>query len=208
MKNSRPSVDPSNLGTLTGAFRHIFNKLMLEIDGMLPARVITGGRDVVEVEPLVTMLTSNNQRVPRGKIASVPVLQLGAGGFMMNFNVVAGSLGWIQANDRDISLFLQSYSSSPPNSLRVKDFADAVFIPGVLTGYTIDEEDEDAMVLQSLDNSVKIALSTGKIKIKAPVVEVEAGAIAINSTGPVSMTTPTFAVTGNITATGTITPGA
>ena len=139
--------------------------------------------------------TLNNQH-QREVLASVPVLNLGAGGFFVNFNIPAGSLGWIKASDRDISLFLQSYQESIPNTQRMHGFSDALFIPDTMTGYTIDAEDTEAMVIQNLSGSVKISLNEERIKLTAPDIE----AIAV---GEFSVTADTFTVTApniNMTA--------
>jgi hypothetical protein len=210
-----PSVNPANLGLLTGAFRHIFGKLMQDIDGVQPAMVIAYDRNSkrAQVQPLILTVGTSGEKVQKAQIASVPPLQIGAGGFVLNFNIKPGDLGWIIACDRDITLFLQNRKMSIPNSNRVKDFADSWFIPHVLSQYITDEEDAENAVLQSLDATVKISLGTNKIKIKAPNLEIEtetatitAESIAITASAAFEITTPTLAVTGDITATGDITP--
>ena len=61
-------------------------------------------------------------------------------------------------------MFLQQYEEIEPNTYRLHQFDDAVFIPDVMTGYTIDSEDADAMVIQNLDGSVKISMDATRIK--------------------------------------------
>ena len=169
-----PSIDPADSEDFTGAFRHIFGKMMQSVDGMLPAKVISYNRTTnrATVQPLIMMLTTADTTVQRATIASVPVFQYGAGDFLLSFPLKVGDLGWIKANDRDISLFLQSYSNAAPNTIRKKSFSDAVFYPDVMRGYTIAGEDADNAVLQNLDGSVKISLGADKIKITAPSVEI------------------------------------
>lgn len=168
--NANPSIDPANEGTLTGAFRQIFGKLLQDVNGMLPARVIAFDRTTnrVQVQPLISVLTTDGNTVARAQIASIPVFQIGGGGHILNFNLVTGDLGWILASDRDISLFLQSYSAQKPNTERKCNFADSLFIPDVMRNYTIAGEDSDNVVLQNLNGSVKISLSQTTVKISAP----------------------------------------
>ena len=170
-----PSIDPANEGDLTGAFRHIINKMLETVDDMLPAKIIAYDRlkNRASVQPLVRVITTSNPTIgiARAQIMSVPVLQIGGGGFVLNFNLKAGDLGWIKANDRDISIFLQGYSDSAPNTLRKHNFADAVFIPDVMRGWTIAGEDAGNAVLQSLDGNTKISLGAEQMKLKVGATE-------------------------------------
>ena len=169
-----PSIDPANdSGDFLGAMKHILNKELQQLDGMLPAKVISFDRtrNRATVQPMVMLLTTSGTTVQRATIASVPVYQIGGGGFILNFNLKAGDLGWIKANDRDISLFLQGYNISAPNTVRKQSFSDAVFYPDVMRGYTIAGEDAENAVLQNLDGSVKISLSQTGVKITAPSIE-------------------------------------
>ena len=55
--------------------------LQHQISDMLPGQVVAYDRatNMASVQPLVSMVTTLNQIVPRGQIASVPVLQVGRG---------------------------------------------------------------------------------------------------------------------------------
>src|SRR5271170_3777139 len=179
MSNSNPSIDPSLERTLAGTLQLAFSKMMQNTNGMLPAQVIAYDRTAnrAQVQPLITLINTNGEQVPRAQIASIPVLILGGGGFMLNFNLNPGDLGWIFANDRDISGFLQTYAQSSPNTVRKNSFADAIFIPDIMRGYTIADEDAGNTVLQSIDGTVKISLGTGKIKLSAEIIELDGNVI-------------------------------
>lgn len=170
MTNANPSVNPANEGTLVGTFRHIFGKLLQDVNGMLPAQVIAFNRtqNRVQVQPLIAVLTTDRQQVSRAQLASLPVLQIGGGGMIMNFNLNPGDLGWIMASDRDISLFLQSYNEAKPNTERKCNFADSLFVPDVMTGYTIAPEDAENAVWQTLDGTTRLALWEQFFKLTAP----------------------------------------
>jgi hypothetical protein len=172
MSANPSSIDPANEDTLTGTFRHIFNKMMQDTNGMLPARVVAynGNRNKprVTVQPLIAILTTGGSQVSRAQIASLPVLQFGAGGSFISFPITVGDLGWIKANDRDISIFLQSFNESRPQTLRKNNFADALFIPDTMRGYTIAAEDNTNSVWQNLAGTVKLALWSTYFKLTAP----------------------------------------
>jgi len=216
MTNARPSLNPVNNDTLTGVLRQVLGKAFQNTDGMLPAQVVayqapTGSSGArVQVQPLITMLDTNGNQIPRGQIASVPVLTIGGGGFVINVPVQPGDLGWIVANDRDISLFLQSYAMSPPNTYRVKDFADSIFIPSSLKGYSIAPGDAGALTIQSTDGSIKIGIYSDKIVLQAPTVEVDGSLSVAGLTITSDGTTPNIQgnlfVNGFIAATQSITP--
>lgn len=230
--NANPSLDPANNGTLLGMLKVAINKAIQEMNNALPATIIAYDRTTnrAQVQPQIRVVNTNNQSISRPQIASVPVYQYGGGGFILNFPLKAGSLGWIIACDRDISQFLQSYSESSPNTFRKKNFSDSFFLPDVMTGYEISPDDAENVVLQNLAGTVKISLSNDTITLKAQnividattMVSIDSPAITINGTASVSITSPAltvnsvgeiittttrFAVAGNITASGTITPG-
>jgi hypothetical protein len=187
-----PSVNPPNYGNLTGVFREVFRKLIQDTDDMLPASVISYDRTTgrAKVQPLIAIIKTDNSQIIRAPIASIPVLHLGGGGFVLDFPLNPGDLGWIKANDRDISIFLQQYDQSRPNTYRSHDFSDAVFIPDVMKGYTINEEDAGNVVLQTLDGTQRVSIWPDRIKI--------------TSNNEVIIDAPDANFTGRITAQGVI----
>ena len=219
--NSNPSLDPAFNDSLAGSIQFAFQKMMQQTDGMLPAQVIAYDRtnNRVQVQILISLITTSNTIVPRPQIASIPVLVIGGGGFMLSFPLKTGDLGWVLASDRDISLFLQTYNQTPPNTYRIKNFSDSLFIPDIMRNYTINPEDEMNAVLSSTDGTVRISLSSTQVKITAPMTIVTgsltvAGALVAeggftgSGGGGVNpfQITGNLLVTGNIGATGTITP--
>lgn len=156
----KPSRDRANDGTLQGAFSTAIGKAIQGMDGMLPAVVISYDRaeNIATVRPLIQTLDTDGVAHQRAQIASVPVLAIGGGDFALSFPVAAGDLGWIEASDRDISLFMQSLADSPPNTVRKHSFSDGRFIPDKVRSYTIDGSDTGAVVLQSLSGGAKVSI--------------------------------------------------
>lgn len=191
-----PSRDPADDGSLLGMVRSILDKFLQGVDDMLPARVVSYDRATnrANVVPLVKVLTTDGRQIGRAQIASVPVLQLGAGGVVLSLNLKPGDLGWIKANDRDISLVVQSYSENAPNTLRKHSFQDAVFIPDVMHGITTIGEDAENAVLQTLDGSVRVALWPDRVKLSAGALSVTVGPAAIDVVGPVNFHDPVHAL--------------
>jgi hypothetical protein len=218
MANAPPSIDPSDLDTLTGTMRSVFRKFIMGMDGCLPVRVIAYDRDTnrAQVQPLIQLLDTSNQTYSRAQIASVPCLNIGGGGFALSFDYVPGDIGWLIANDRDISLFLQAYGEARPQTMRIKNFADGWFIGDGSRNLVIAEEDAESCTLQSLDGTIKITLNSDNgITISAPEkpvtiitneADITAPKVRITASTNAIVTTPLLAVSGNITAGGTITP--
>lgn len=176
-------LDPANDGSLGGAFRAIFRKLLQNVDDMLPATVIaaTPDRNFVTVQPLILIVGTSGTTNPRAQIAKVPVLTMGAGNWVQSFPITPQDLGWIKASDRDISLYLQSNTAATPNDGSFHDFKNGLFIPDKARQWALAEEDATNAVWQSLDGTIKITLGTDKIKISHPtLVEIDAPQTTVN----------------------------
>jgi len=234
MTSNGPDIDPANNDSLAGTLQFCMFKFLQQMQNMMPAKVIKYDRDEnrVQVQLLIAMVTTAGVQVSRAQIASIPVMVLGGGNFCLSFPINPGDLGWVLANDRDISLFLQNYQEAPPNTARIHNFSDGVFVPDVMHGYTIASEDEDAVVLQNLDGTIKISLQSDRIKLTAPLVEITGdlqvdGDITTPGLAPLTLAMPVIMtdgldisgggansltvtgderVIGNITASGNITP--
>jgi hypothetical protein len=189
-KPNNPSLerDPALSGTLLGAFNFAINKIIQGLDGRLPASIVSYDRltNLAEIQILIPYVTTGGDIVPRAQIAAVPVQIDGGGGIFISFPLQAGDLGWIEACDRDISLFLQTYQITQPNSFRKWSFSDGKFTPSVMKGYTILPQDTGALVISTLDGAVKIAIDeTQGVTITAPVVTVAGGLVVTGEiTGP------------------------
>jgi len=179
-----PSRDPGKEHDFVGMLQIMLEKFLQNTDDLLPAKVISFDRanNRVSVQPLIRIITTIDNHIDRANIASLPVLLLGGGGFMLNFNLQAGDLGWIKASDRDISAFLQEYKNASPTTKRKHSFEDALFIPDIMRGFVIAAEDASCAVLQSLDGTVKISFGASKIKITAPDIEFVSDTMKHNGT--------------------------
>lgn len=171
---------------LTGAFNVMFNHINKKMQNSLPVKVtkVSADRKFVNVQPQILVVDSEGETILRGEIKGIPVITSGAGNFLISFNITVGDLGWIESSDRDISLFKQSYSQSKPNTKRMHNFSDARFVPDVMTGFNIAEEDAGALVIQNRDGSVKISLNDSRIKMQSPS-NIEINGAKITPTGDV-----------------------
>lgn len=163
MSNQTPSANPSDsAGNLAGTFRAIFAKVLQGIDGQLPAVVMSYDRvsNTATIRPEIYVVGTDGNLTARAEVARVPVLALGGGGFTIRFPVKAGDRGWLEASDRDISVFNQQATgaTSAPPTARTHSFSDGRFIPDSFARAVIAEEDSDAVVIQSLNGGVRLAI--------------------------------------------------
>lgn len=168
-------INPADKEDMSGGLRAILGKFLAsEMENKLPCRVVAvrGDRQRVSVKPLIAKIIANSDgtfsSISRETIASVPVKAFGAGDMVLSFNIKIGDLGWIDACDRDVSEFLRTYKESTPATMRMYDFNNGVFIPDIMTNYTISDGDEGAALLQTRDGSVKVAIHNDKAVVKAP----------------------------------------
>jgi hypothetical protein len=194
-----PSKPPAIDGDLGGALSFIFKKLMMKTDGQLPAEIVSYNRATnrATVRPFISIISTSGQRLGRAPIAAVPVVALGGGSFFMNFPLGPGDTGWIEASDRDISLFLQSAQMSPPNDTRIHSFEHGRFLPDVLDSYAFTL-DANSLVISSLDGTTRLVMSEGKINLIASDVQVNSTTLELNASSSVTVNTGSY----NVNATG------
>mgnify|MGYP003648961131 FL=1 len=183
------STDPSNEDSLVGVFNTVLDKFKQSMQTRLPCVVtaVNKAKNSVSVIPLINMVLADGSSLRRAIIVGVPIQHLSAGGFIIHLPIKVGDYGYIRSCDRDISLFKQSFKESTPNTKRKITFEDSIFIPDTINynNYTIDNEDDNNLVIQSFDNSVKISLGINNLKIKAPTINIEGN---VNIAGNVSTT--------------------
>ena len=114
------NVDSSQDESLSSTFDFINNKIKQGLNIMLPCQVLAVDRkkNRVKVLPLIALLKTNGETMNRAIVDDIPICNLSAGGFIINFPIKVGDFGYIKSNDRDISLFKQSYKNSKPNTTR------------------------------------------------------------------------------------------
>lgn len=159
-------ANQGNMGGITNEF--LANWLRNEVDGMVPARVVSydDTTNRATLHPIVMMGDTAGNKIARGDVANIPVFRFGGGDIFMRFPVKAGDLGWLAANDNDISLIMQGGGNEDwPNTTRQCKFSDAMFFPDTFKAWMIDAANAANAVWQTLDGSTCIALGTTGVKI-------------------------------------------
>jgi hypothetical protein len=184
----QPTNDQASTGSLFGQSKEMLVKwLREEVDDCLPARVISynDATNRAVIRPIVQLGLTDGSKLSRAQIANIPVYRFGGGGFFMRFPIKAGDLGWLKANDRDISLTMQAGGGEDwPNTKRLHSFSDAVFYPDTFKQWVIAAANADSAVWQSMDGGVCIALSATGVTISVGGVSWAMTAAGINMITP------------------------
>ncbi|WLW40850.1 hypothetical protein GNAINCEL_00068 [Serratia phage KKP 3709] len=173
MANTQPnqltSANQGDKTTLWSALQFMNRQQSMSTDGMIPASISSydAKENLATVTPLIQFVAVDGTSISRQPLVEIPVLALGGGGFMLHFPIQPGDLGWIFAADRDLSLFKQSLQETKPNTGRIKQFSDGLWIPDVFRKYSLNGEDDGCVVvLQSTDGaSRRISLNASRVKI-------------------------------------------
>lgn len=197
MTDNKPNSNQANDGNLAGGLAEYLRSVLMGVDDMLPAKVVSYDRPInrAVLQPLVMMGATGGGKMSRARQANIPVFRFGGGGFFMSYPIKPGDFGWIKACDRDISLIMQSGGQEDwPNTKRIHKFNDAMFFPDTLKDWLISGENMDAAVFQNMSGTVAISLHDDRVLIEAPTIE-QRGEHLI--TGNVT-------INGNVSTTGTL----
>ena len=168
---STPSYNPAEVQTDAGALGFIINKFLVGLEKVAPAKVIsydrTTNRAVVQI--LQYGITSDGEKIARQQINNIPVLMLSGGGFTFSFPIKEGNTGWILSADRDISTYKQNPDMFTPATYQIHKYKDGFFIPDMTnTGFSLSEDDTNAVILTSTDGTTKVSIKSGTVTITAP----------------------------------------
>lgn len=153
----------------------VLEHLKAKLEVCIPAIVDSIDREKSMVTVLLApkMIFPNGDMEERGYV-EVPILVSSGGGFMINFPIKEGDVGWVIAGDRDTTGYRED-NSKPYDllSLGSHSYSFGFFIPDVFSNvdktFKLTEEDTDKLVIQTLNGNTKIRLSKdGVIDIICP----------------------------------------
>jgi len=169
------STEESNEDSLPGIIKTALVKFQQNLQIKLPCVVtkVDRNKNRVNVVPLIRIIKTDGTTIKRAEVPSIPIKNLSTRNYIINLPIEVGDYGWIETSDRDISLFLQTYQESKPNTLRKNDFADATFFPDTINhnNWDIASEDANNLVIQYKGNSTKISIGENKIILQAETIE-------------------------------------
>lgn len=187
----------------------IFHRMLMG-NAFVTLALVAGVSDdgeMVTVRPMVEGFTGSGEVIPKTEIYGVPVWRLQRGASALIMPPVVGDIGMIAICDRDISGVKATKEPSLPGSNRVHNYADAIYLGGVLNA-------EPSQYVRFRDDGIDI-VSPLAVTMTSPVVEINADtSVTLNSAniilnGPVSQGAGSYAgdftFNGNITALGEVT---
>lgn len=204
-KSANPSSSKGDINAILKEVLKSYQRQHFNVG--LPAKVIDYDRDknIGTVQPLISIRLKDGRFIDR-PLVQMPFYIAGGGGFFISFPVVKNDLGWIKPQDRDLTQFLKTYSKSLPQTTRLNDYGDSYFKPDIMTNYEIAPSDENALVIQNRDGSIKISLNESLITIKAPQTIIEGNLMVTGDTDLGAGGSP-IARVGDTVAGGVITSG-
>lgn len=188
---------PEDLRDPISAITQLIRNHDLNFECVLPAVVLSYDRvsNIVTIQGAINHIDTDGNSIERVAM-KVPCFNPCGNGIGLNFPLKQGDTGWVIASDRDTDLFFKTLKREDPNTGKIHAFDFGYFVPDKISGFQINAEDEDALVIQTLDNSSRISIKDGRIKITKDDVSATFNGVAID------LVTPTAKI--NITDDGTV----
>ena len=131
-------------------------------------KVIAVNGDRLTVQPLLFKVDADNNSVKRGEIFNVPFIRLQGGANAVIIDPHVGDIGMCCYASRDISLLKRIKNFVAPNSKRMYDVSDAIYIGGVLNG-------TPTQVVEFTSNGINITspnqvtINATKLQVNCPI---------------------------------------
>jgi GpV Apex motif len=186
-----PFQEPTSGATEIQALRFLILQRLLKVQTITVVRVVAvnpgavGPVGTVDVLPLVGQIDGAGNVIPHQTIFTRPYVRLQGGVNAVILDPVVGDLGVCLFCSRDISAVITAKAPSPPSSRRLFDYADGIYLGGVLNG--------------TPSNYVQFA-SDGTIKVVSTVaIDLQAPAVNITTTGNTNINGAIISPAGEVT---------
>jgi hypothetical protein len=190
---------PRNTASDFAALQFIVDQMLHRMQTAMPVRVMACTNDggvtpvgTVDVVPLVNQLTGDGTAVPHATIFKVPYSRLQGGRNAVIMDPEPGDIGMCVFASRDISAVKADPQAAAdnggaiPGSLRTYDFADAVYLFGILN--QVPEQ-----FVQFNPDGIRVVSPT-LVRVEAPTAEVVADE-------RITLQAPTIELKGDVTHT-------
>lgn len=191
-------LDPEDIVDDISVLRFSIKQLIAKMETMVPVSVVAvqpgsgspPAAGTVTVMPLLTMLDGDGNATQPTNISNIPYFRLQGGPWAVVCDPAVGDQGFIVSSYRDISNVVKNPGGGVqnPGSYRRYSFSDGVYVGGAMNktpAATLWLKPDGTFVLTTKDGVV----------------------IKSDGSGNLDATCTTMAVTGNITATGSIIAG-
>lgn len=180
--------------------RQVLNKVatatLVQVKAVQPGG--TGPVGLVDVQPMVAQLDGYGNAVPHGTIFNVPYLRLQGGASAIIIDPVVGDIGLAWFASHDISSVKQTKKPGLPGSRRRFDWADALYMGGLLNGAP------QQFIQIDPELGITITSATGKpVTINAPGgAMITSPTVTIDASDSLAITSPLVTMSGNLSVSG------
>jgi hypothetical protein len=138
----------------------------------------------VDIRVLVNLMSGNRTSIPHGTIFKVPYLRVQGGANAVILDPVVGDIGLCVFASRDISSVVAAKGTANPGSQRVFDWADALYVGGMLNAVPTQYVRFSASGIE--------VVSPTNVTIRAPVVDIGGDSGTVINIGAASGTVTTI----------------
>lgn len=166
---------------------NLLRNFALEQENNIPAVVINYDRakNLVTCRPAINRVDMDGKSTTRAAVV-VPCLNPCGNGLGINFPLQPGDTGWIVAADRDTTNFCSTRQVSDPDTGFLHRHSFGVFIPDRIHDFTINSDDDGALVIENLAASTRISIKDNRVKITRQNVNAEINGFEIVLKTPTS----------------------
>lgn len=172
--------DPKDTGSDHSAYSFLINSIVNRLATTALVRVVavtnTGGVapvGTVDVIPMVHQVDGDGNPTPHGTIHALPYIRLQGGTDAVILDPKVGDIGLALFCSRDISSVKRIKAPTTPGSNRKFDWADGIYLGGVLNGTPVQ-------YVQFSAAGINVTSPT-KVTITAPNVEIDATTLTVNA---------------------------
>jgi GpV Apex motif len=171
-----PQVEGSDYNTILFAIRQELAKV--NTCSVVQVVAATNDGDIspagtVDVQPLVNQMTGNRIAVPHLRVYRLPYVRWQGGANAVILDPQPGDIGIVVCSQRDITSVKTAKGQANPGSFRMFNWADAIYIGGILNGTPTQ--------YVAFTPSGLTVVSTSKVTIQAPAIELD-GDVTITGT--------------------------
>lgn len=193
----------------TNTYNYIFDQKMLNINTMLPCKIIAITGSTFTIQPLNNIIRANGSPIAQPLIYNIPasITMGGTAGIIIEY--IVGDVVLVGFCQRDITTIKQSWLMSNPSTFRKFNLADGIIInklsnvaPNIYIKITADGIVLNAPSLPVTVNAATVALGTGAAnKVLLEGVPLTANIAGVAGGGGVSGVAVTITAGGSSTVT-------
>ncbi|MDF2386589.1 hypothetical protein JMG10_34320 [Nostoc ellipsosporum NOK] len=174
MNQSRAYTGQGDLPTAlsdAGRMRFLVQQIMMGMATSTLAVVRAVEGETVDVQPMIAQIDGAGNTLPHGTIHGLPFVKVRAGGNVIDLIPEVGDIGLAIFCHNDISGVKKTRDVAAPGSRRRFDWADGVFIGGLLGGEATQSIrlDADGIAIEALAGKPVRIKSSVAVQVEGPV---------------------------------------